>query len=55
MKALCWQGVNKLSVEQVPDPELRNDQDVIVRLVARHDVRVRPAPDRRLHPRDAGR
>ncbi|MDT9685285.1 zinc-dependent alcohol dehydrogenase [Streptomyces sp. TRM76323] len=34
MKALCWQGVNKLSVEQVPDPELLNDQDVIVRLVA---------------------
>ncbi|MGW0600149.1 zinc-dependent alcohol dehydrogenase [Streptomyces sp. NPDC002776] len=34
MKALCWEGVNKLSVEQVPDPELRNDQDVIVRLIA---------------------
>ncbi|MCZ9340949.1 alcohol dehydrogenase catalytic domain-containing protein, partial [Streptomyces sp. TRM76130] len=26
--------MNKLSVEQVPDPELRNDQDVIVRLLA---------------------
>lgn len=34
MKALCWEGVNKLSVEQVPDPALRNDQDVIVRLIA---------------------
>ncbi|MEU0751000.1 alcohol dehydrogenase catalytic domain-containing protein [Streptomyces albogriseolus] len=34
MKALCWEGVNKLSVEQVPDPELRNDQDIVVRLVA---------------------
>ncbi|MFH8935375.1 zinc-dependent alcohol dehydrogenase [Streptomyces griseosporeus] len=34
MKALCWESVNKLSVEQVPDPGLRNDQDIIVRLVA---------------------
>ncbi|CAL9632331.1 putative zinc-binding alcohol dehydrogenase [Streptomyces sp. enrichment culture] len=34
MKALCWEGVNKLSVEQVPDPQLRNDQDMIVRLLA---------------------
>jgi hypothetical protein len=34
VKALCWEGVNKLSVEQVPDPVLRNDQDVIVRLIA---------------------
>jgi threonine dehydrogenase-like Zn-dependent dehydrogenase len=34
VKALCWEGVNKLSVEQVPDPELRNDQDIIVKLLA---------------------
>ncbi|CAM5341201.1 L-threonine 3-dehydrogenase [Streptomyces glaucescens] len=34
MKALCWEGVNKLSVENVPDPELHNDQDMIVRLIA---------------------
>ncbi|MFI2428801.1 alcohol dehydrogenase catalytic domain-containing protein [Streptomyces sp. NPDC018955] len=34
VKALCWEGVNKLTVEQVPDPILRNDQDVIVRLIA---------------------
>ncbi|KAA6223454.1 glutathione-dependent formaldehyde dehydrogenase [Streptomyces albofaciens JCM 4342] len=34
MKALCWQGVNKLSVERVPDAGLRNDQDVVVRLIA---------------------
>ncbi|MEV7673193.1 zinc-dependent alcohol dehydrogenase [Streptomyces sp. NPDC088752] len=26
--------MNKLSVERVPDPELRNDQDMIVRLIA---------------------
>ncbi|WP_245685306.1 hypothetical protein [Streptomyces yerevanensis] len=34
MKALCWEGVNKLAVDQVPDPVLRNDQDVVVRLIA---------------------
>ena len=32
MKALQWQGVNKLSVGEVPDPQLRNDQDVIVKV-----------------------
>ncbi len=32
MKALCWQGVNKLSVEDVPDPQIRNDGDVILRV-----------------------
>ncbi|MEU8344767.1 Threonine dehydrogenase [Actinomadura meyerae] len=34
MKALCWEGVNKLRVEDVPDPEIRNDQDVIVKVTA---------------------
>ena len=32
MKALQWQGVNKLSVGEVPDPQLRNDRDVIVKV-----------------------
>ncbi len=34
MKALCWEGVNKLAVENVPDPGIKNDQDVIVRVRA---------------------
>jgi threonine dehydrogenase-like Zn-dependent dehydrogenase len=34
MRALCWEGVNKLSVENVPDPEPRNDQDVIIKVTA---------------------
>ncbi|HEX2317091.1 MAG TPA: zinc-dependent alcohol dehydrogenase [Thermomonospora sp.] len=34
MRALCWEGVDELSVETVPDPELRNDQDVIVKVLA---------------------
>jgi threonine dehydrogenase-like Zn-dependent dehydrogenase len=32
VKALLWEGVNKLSVEQVPDPRLVNDQDVVVKV-----------------------
>jgi threonine dehydrogenase-like Zn-dependent dehydrogenase len=32
VKALCWEGVNKVAVEDVPDPQLRNSGDVIVRV-----------------------
>ncbi|MEV6861929.1 zinc-dependent alcohol dehydrogenase [Streptosporangium subroseum] len=32
MKALCWQGVNRLSVEQVPDPGILNAQDAVVKV-----------------------
>jgi len=32
VKALCWEGVNKLAVERVPDPQILNDQDVIVKV-----------------------
>ncbi|AGZ43129.1 zinc-dependent alcohol dehydrogenase [Actinoplanes friuliensis] len=32
MKALQWQGVNKLAVGDVPDPEIRNAGDVIVKV-----------------------
>ncbi len=32
MKALQWQGVNKLAVGEVPDPRLRNTGDVIVKV-----------------------
>ncbi|HEX8110987.1 MAG TPA: zinc-dependent alcohol dehydrogenase [Kofleriaceae bacterium] len=33
MRALCWNGVNALSVETVPDPEIVAPQDAIVRVV----------------------
>jgi threonine dehydrogenase-like Zn-dependent dehydrogenase len=33
VKALCWEGVNKLAVERVPDPQILNDQDVIVKVL----------------------
>ncbi|GAA1504781.1 zinc-dependent alcohol dehydrogenase [Sphaerisporangium rubeum] len=32
MRALCWQGVNELSVERVPDPVIVNAQDAIVKV-----------------------
>lgn len=32
MKALTWQGINKLSVEEVPDPRILNEQDAVVRV-----------------------
>jgi threonine dehydrogenase-like Zn-dependent dehydrogenase len=32
MKALCWTGANEVAVEQVPDPQLRNAQDAIVKV-----------------------
>lgn len=32
MKALCWEGVNQLAVERVPDPRIQNAHDVIVKV-----------------------
>jgi threonine dehydrogenase-like Zn-dependent dehydrogenase len=32
MKALCWNGTNRLSVEQVADPSILNPKDAIVRV-----------------------
>lgn len=32
MKALCWNGINKLNVERVPDPSILNPGDAIVRV-----------------------
>lgn len=32
MKAVCWMGVGKLSVETVPDPRILNPRDAIVRV-----------------------
>jgi threonine dehydrogenase-like Zn-dependent dehydrogenase len=32
VKALCWEGVNKLAVERVPDPRIQNAHDVIVKV-----------------------
>jgi threonine dehydrogenase-like Zn-dependent dehydrogenase len=32
VKALLWTGVNELSVEQVPDPQLPNNQDMLLKV-----------------------
>lgn len=34
MKALCWLGVNRLGVRDVPEPAILNESDVIVRVAA---------------------
>ncbi|GAA4465703.1 zinc-dependent alcohol dehydrogenase [Phytohabitans houttuyneae] len=32
MKALTWEGINKVAVREVPDPRIENRQDMIVRV-----------------------
>lgn len=32
MKALCWEGVNDVRVQDVPDPRIQNDQDLILKV-----------------------
>src|SRR3954447_16882731 len=32
MKAVCWYGTNDVRVEKVPDPEVLNPRDAIVRI-----------------------
>ncbi|MCU0634494.1 MAG: alcohol dehydrogenase catalytic domain-containing protein, partial [Gemmatimonadaceae bacterium] len=34
MRAVCWTGVTEVAVEQVPDPELINPRDAIVRVTS---------------------
>ncbi|MDW5327924.1 zinc-dependent alcohol dehydrogenase [Plantactinospora sp. KLBMP9567] len=34
MKALCWEGVGKLGVQEVPDPAIQGPRDAIVRVRA---------------------
>src|SRR5688572_17331670 len=32
MKAVCWNGVNDVRVETVPDPEILNPRDAIIKI-----------------------
>jgi threonine dehydrogenase-like Zn-dependent dehydrogenase len=34
MKAVCWEGTNRVSVENVPDPTILNPRDAIVRVTS---------------------
>jgi threonine dehydrogenase-like Zn-dependent dehydrogenase len=32
MRALCWQGIGEVGIERVPDPEILNPRDAIIRV-----------------------
>src|ERR1700694_2928359 len=34
MKAVCWEGRNSVSVENVPDPKILNPRDAIIRITS---------------------
>src|SRR5438128_9544448 len=34
MKAVCWMGIEKMSVENVPEPKILNPRDAIVRITS---------------------
>jgi len=34
MKAVCWQGAEKITVENVPDPKILNPRDAIIRITS---------------------
>lgn len=34
MKAACWEGKRDIRVENVPDPQLLNSRDAIVRITS---------------------
>ncbi len=34
MKAVCWEGTNRVAVEEVPDPTLLNPRDAVVRVTS---------------------
>lgn len=34
MKAVCWEGINKVQVETVPDPKIINPRDAIVKITS---------------------
>src|SRR5688572_12346531 len=34
MKAICWHGKKDIRLENVPDPQLINEQDAIIRVTA---------------------
>jgi threonine dehydrogenase-like Zn-dependent dehydrogenase len=34
MKAVCWQGIHEVGVEEVPDPHLINPRDAIIKVTS---------------------
>lgn len=33
MRAVCWQGANKVGVDTVPDPKIINPRDAVIKMV----------------------
>jgi len=33
VRALCWDGVNRLGVQEVDEPRIVNDQDAVVKVL----------------------
>jgi threonine dehydrogenase-like Zn-dependent dehydrogenase len=34
MKALCWHGKNHVSVDNVADPKIINDRDIVIKITS---------------------
>ena len=34
MRALCWHGINDVRVDTVPDPEIQEPTDVIIKITS---------------------
>ena len=55
MKAVRWYGKKTCASKRVPDPTILNPRDAIVKVTTHRDLRLGPAPVRRLHPDHEGR
>ena len=53
MRAVCWEGTEKIQVETVPDPVILNPRDAIVKVTTTAICGSDLAHLRRLHPDDA--
>ena len=49
MKALCWHGKKDIRCDTVPDPQIEDPRDAIIKVTQLRHLRLRPAPLRRLH------
>ena len=52
MKALCWHGKNDIRYDTVPDPEIEDSRDAIIKMTIVRDMWLGPASVQWLRPRD---
>ncbi len=55
MRATCWMGKKDVRVEHVPDPQILNQRDAIVKITSTVNLRFRFAPLQRLYPNHGNR